>query len=364
MRTPIKNVLYLLSAIPLLLKVPYLIASWCDSIFERYDIYIWLMIPFVAFTSELVRRRARISGDRKIYKKIFLLVIVVSVLGYFSLENIFNAIGFTLAVAILFVATGLRFGEKVFLAQIPTLLFALSTIPNLSFWANYSLDLGATTILSFFLSKLLLCFVFFLLWGIHALYLKRYPNFFSTIFCGLVVLSILYSTTHARDISSGDSLLINPKTLSVGEWIGMDVPKTESDKRLFSNTDKVDRKIYYNDISYISLLTISSADKSKMHPAEICIKSTGAPVESSRQIYLNVGGKKIQANEIIFSINGNKFAEYSIFSDGKISTGYFTKFRLRSDNARWVHYQISTPLSSTEEQIRARIEKFLEKLSN
>lgn len=203
-----------------------------------------------------------------------------------------------LGILILFIATELRFGGQVFLAQIPTLLFAFMTIPNLSFWANYSLDLGMPTIISFFYSKLLFCFAFWALWSIHSLYFKRYPRFTSVIFCGFVGLSILYVAIRAKDIKSGDAFKIKNDVLLSGEWVGMELPMTEADKRLFSSAEEIARKIYYNDTNYISLLAISSADKSKIHPAEICIKSTGESVISSRQIYLNVKGKKSKQTKL------------------------------------------------------------------
>ena len=59
---------------------------------------------------------------------------------------------------------------------------------------------------------------------------------------------------------------------------------------------------------------------------------------------------------------GGKFAGYSFFSDGKCSTGYFTKFRL-SGHGGWVHYQIITPAKDAE-NARRRAGDFLEKFGS
>jgi len=67
-------------------------------------------------------------------------------------------------------------------------------------------------------------------------------------------------------------------------------------------------------------------------------------------------------NEIFFKNNEQLFVSYSFFSNGKISTGYFTKFRLSANDNNWRHYQIVTPVDKSEIEIRNRIKDFLHQM--
>lgn len=363
MKRHLKNLFLIFSAIPLACKMPYLIASWQSSPFEKYDAYIWLFIPLLIFICEFVRRIAKISPAkdavrRKLAVGLFIVFFVAFALLGFSL----NALGLILAFAILLLALELHFGRNVVLAQIPTVLFVLLTIPNLSFWISYCFNVSLGGLLAFFLYKILFGISFTLVWVVRTLQTKRYPKAGSIIFVVLAIVISIFAEMRTRDIPNGDSFCIDSSKMKSGDWLGTSYAQTADDKRFFPHAKNIVRKIYYNKTSNLSLLEINVGDTSDIHPVEICLRSSGAIVKSVRQIYLEVNGKKIQLNEIFFENNQQPFANYSFFSNDKFSTGYFTKFRLSSNENNWRHYQIITPADKSEIEIRNRIKDFLHQM--
>ena len=363
MKKYLKNLFLIFSAIPLACKMPYLIESWQSSPFEKYDAYIWLVIPLLIFVCEFVRRVAKISPAKESVRKklvVGLLVVFFSVFALFGFS--LNALGLVLAFAILLFALELYFGRNVVLAQIPTVLFVLLTIPNLSFWISYCFNVSFGGLLSFFLYKILFGISFMIVWIVRTLQTKRYPKARSIIFVVVAIVISIFAEMRTRDIPNGDSFCIDSSKMKSGDWLGTAYAQTADDKRFFPHAKNIVRKIYYNKTSNLSLLEIDVGDISDIHPVEICLRSSGALVKSTRQIYLDVNGKKIQVNEIFFKNNEQLFASYSFFSNDKISTGYFTKFRLSSNKNNWRHYQIATPADKPDSEIRIRIKDFLHQM--
>ena len=359
MSRSLKMLFFVMSAIPLLIKLPYLIASWVGSPYERYDAIIWLGLPFVAFACELVRRKAQIFDVHIKNTYIAGTLIVLSLLGYVLLGFKFNVIGVVLAIAIVAISVELLFGHRVFLAQIPTMLFAFLTIPNLSFWFNYYFNLSIGTISAFFFAKILFGICFFLMWSGWTLYMRRCPHASSVIFCSCALATAMFAEIRAREIPNGDSVIVDINKIKAGKWISMDMPENPLDKRLFPHAKSIKRKIFYNDNSNVSLLSIDVGDVADVHPIEICMKSAGVAINNSRQIYLNVGKHSIQVNELAMEVNNVKFMAYSFFINESFSTGYFTKFRLADSVKYWRHYQLITPIEKNERLARERVKDFL-----
>ena len=355
----LKIILFLISTIPLLIKLPYLISSWIGSPYERYDAVIWLALPFVAFVCEYVRQKVKITDTDKKTSVILIGFIGLLLFAFVVLGFNFNALGIVLAIGIVAISTDLLFGHKVLLAQVPTIFFALLTIPNLSFWFNYCFNQSILSISAFFFAKIILGCAFFVAWILCTLFFKRYPRVSSIVFCMCAFATIIFAEIRDREIPVGDVLMIDIKKIKAGKWIGVDVPENQLDKRLFASAKQIKRKIYYDDNSNVALLAIDVGDIADIHPIEICMQSAGIVILESRQIYLMVEDKKIQLNELIMEVNNQKFCAYSFFVNEEFSTGYFTKFRL-SDSAKvWRHYQMITPIEKDETAIRERIKDLL-----
>ena len=267
-----------------------------------------------------------------------------------------------MAFAILLLALELYFGRNVILAQIPTILFVLLTIPNLSFWISYCFNVSFGGLLSFFLYKILFGISLMIVWIVRTLQTKRYPKARSIIFVVVAIVISIFAEMRTRDIPNGDSFCIDSSKMKSGDWLGTAYAQTADDKRFFPHAKNIVRKIYYNKTSNLSLLEIDIGDTADIHPVEICLRSSGALVKSTKQIYVEIGKKKVQVNEIFFENNGQRFASYSFFSNDKISTGYFTKFRLSSKNDNWIHYQIVTPYDKSETDIRNKVKDFMSQM--
>ena len=357
-----KCILSVLAALPFLLKFPYLISSWRGSPFERFDFYIWILIPPIAVFSECIRRYARVIPSRRTYPFAFAAALIVSVALYAFLGFKLNAVGLLLGMLIFMFAVELIFGRQIFLSQMPAFFFALTTIPNLSFWLSFFLDYGFHNPLPFFASKLVLGVAFFTGWSLRTLSLRRYPRVSSIAFCMCALLLFWVAAVRPRDVSKGAPFILDLERMKAGRWTGVDIPESESDLRMFSEAKQIERREYFDDNSAVSLLAVEVGSAKQIHPFEICLRSSGVKILSTKNIHLPVGGDMIQVNEVLFKKDGGKFAGYSFFSDGKCSTGYFTKFRL-SGHGGWVHYQIITPAKDAE-NARRRAGDFLEKFGS
>ncbi|MBQ6533604.1 MAG: hypothetical protein IJI37_00385 [Opitutales bacterium] len=359
MNKALANFFYFLGAVPLLLRLPYLYSSWRGSPFEKYDVFIWLLLAPIAAASEIIRRRAGIVEVVKTYRALMWCALAACLALYALLAFKINAAGIFLGLAILAISTELRFGRRVLLAQLPAFLFASLTIPNLSFWVEYYLHIGVGGIVPFFFAKIAFAFSFFVLWSVRTLHLRRYPRASSIMFCTFVMVAVFCAIIKINELPEGDPLELDLKKTQIADWIGTDMPLTKSDEFLFSDLKSVSRKIYFGANSQIAILAVEVKNISEIHPVEICLKTSDREIESSTQTYVRVNGKNIQLNEVIFMAGGRRFAVYSIFSNGKASTGFFTKFRLSPDKAGWRHYQIQMPLDPSDRDARADLKRFL-----
>ncbi len=357
-----KNLLFALCAAPFLVKLPYMLSVWKYSPLERDDIYIWLALPVFIVASEMVRRRAGIRD--KIYTKRALLYIAmaVCVLGWMaSLALGINAAGVLLGIAIFALGVEFRFGRRVFVSQFPTIFFAVATCPSLSYWLDYYLHIGADEKISYFAMKVLAGVAFFSFWSIRTLIVGHYPRISNMIFCACVFAAVLYAKISMQTLETADPFALDTSLMKSGDWIGIEVPKSDSDERFFTGCPVVERRSYYNTTSNINLLALQVGKISNIHPIGICLESAGFEVRASRQIYMQISPtRKIQVNEVELDLIGEHFAAYSFFSNSNSSTGDFTKFRFSQNKQEmWRHYQIVTPAEPSVEDARERVLVFL-----
>ena len=353
-----KNLLYLLSYIPLGLKMPYVLRSWMGSPYEKFDAILWLILPFVIFVNELLRRKADIKETSESISKITIGFLLVALAGFFALGFSLNAFGLIAGVVVVVLATELRFGRSVMHAQLPAILLVALTIPNLSFWISYFLNISVGGLISFFLCKIVLAIVFFGFWAMRTLRLKRYPRMSSIVFCVAVLFVVMFAIIRDRDIPNGDGAVLDATKIAQGEWVGTRATNADETKRAFPTATLVENKIFYNKNSSISFFAIEVGEVSEIHPPEICMRSAGVFIEKATQIYLHIGETRVQVNEIIFSFNGQKHAMYSYFTTAEKSTGYFASFRLASKQ-KWCHYQLTTLIESPQTNPRERIKDFI-----
>ncbi len=360
MKPLLKNILFALAALPLLLKVPYLTMVWRDTPLDSKDMYIWMSLPVVAFLSEVIRRRLGIFGDVNNYKRLTACVLGLAVVAYAVVAFKVNAAGILLGIMILSLAVELRFGRRIFVSQFPTMFFAVLSCPSLSYWLDYYLHTGISESTSYFLIKISLGISFFAFWNLRTLAKGRYPRISSVLFFVFALFALFFLKIRTQTLEAGAPFDINTAKLHAADWICEKIPVSAADRKFFASSP-IERRAYFNDDSNVNLLALKVNDISAVHPIGICLKSAGYDVSSSRQIYVEVAGRRIQVNELRISNEGREYMGYAFFSNGRLTTGDFTKFRFSNARQnRWMHYQIIAPFTESEEISRARVLSLLE----
>ena len=361
MKSAAKNFLFALCALPLLAKLPYMVSVWRSSPLESMDWLMWLTIPPVMLASELVRRTAGIEGGRETYKWAVGAALAAAVAVWAALAFRINSAGVLLGVAILALASDLRFGRAVSVSQLPAVFFAVLAAPSVSYWLDYYLHIGLSGTYSYFAFKMAFASVFFAVWCALSIQKRRYPRILSISFCICVCAAALYNRIEANSFPAGDPLFINTDRLSSGEWIARSDPVTAADRKFFKGCDGIARNTYFGPGSRASLLGLRVDDISGVHPVGICLKSSGFQIWDSRQTQIRLDDRTVQVNELLVEKNGQRLAVYSWFSDGEKSTGDFMKFRLRkAHKQKWRHYQLMTPIAEPASDASKTAREFME----
>ncbi len=365
MKSALKNILFALCALPLLMKLPYMISAWKSSPLEGGGFIVWLAVPAVAALCEFIRRKAGIEGGAETYKKGVLAALALCLGAWFFIAFKINAAGVLLGIFIWALAVDLRFGRAVFVSQIPTFMFAVVAVPSISYWLDYYLHIGLASTYSYFAFKFLFATGFLAAWSVLSVWKKRYPRIWSIIFCIAVCAAALYNRIEYNSLPAGDPIFVDTQKNASGEWISREDPVSEADVRFFAGCGEIVRKSYFNADSGIQLLALSVNKISNIHPIGICLESSGYEIVSSRQAAVALSDRTIQINELRARKNGSDLAVYSWFSDGEKSTGDFTEFRLqKSPSKNWRHYQIMTQADSTDGTTDKRFASFLEAFKN
>ena len=360
-----KNVLWLLSALPLLSKAHYVYRTWIDSPLERGGWIIWVCIPAALFLCEYIRRQVRSHshGDKGEYRGWFIaaIVIVAAAWVYFSFgPSRVHAISILLGIALFYLATGLRWGLSVFISQWPSVFFAILATPSLSFWLGHYMDFELKNALSYVVAKLALAWFFLALWSLWVNYKKAYPRLQSFLFSLALCAVALFALAQRQLVQNGAPIQLNLEELQSGEWLARKAEVTERDLNFFTGCTWIGRMEFFDNQSSLSVLALQVADITNLHPMPICLKSGGSEIVSSSQIYLNVHGKPVQVNELEILTGGTRSMAYSVYSNDEFSTGNFARFRLlRKDRKIWWHYQIITPVEPDKETTHKRVESFL-----
>ncbi|MDI9402203.1 MAG: hypothetical protein QM428_09765 [Verrucomicrobiota bacterium] len=371
MNTALKNLLWLLCALPLLSKAHYIYRTWIDSPLERGGWVIWVCALAVLPLCEYLRRKvtaiapvtAEPARGVKSHAGWFIAAMVAVAAGwlYFSFgASRVHALSILLALAFFYLATGLRFGISVFISQSPSLFFAVLATPSLSFWVGHYLEFELRGALSYLLAKLALGWLFLGLWSLWVYYKKAWPRLQSLLFLSVLSAILLFMLAQRQSVENGAPIRLSLEELQSGEWLARKGEVTQSDLNFFTGCTWISRMEYFDNRSSVSVLALEVADITNLHPMPICLKSGGAEILSSKQIYINVHGKPVQLNELEILSNGIRALAYSLYSNEQFSTGNFAKFRLlRKDRKIWYHYQLVTSEYPDRQSAQKRVESFL-----
>lgn len=335
-----KNIFYILCFLPFAAKIPYMVSAWRMSPLESGDPLMWFAVVASAFFCEFMRRKIGISRNEEPYQIPILFIIAVLVGFWVAIGFKINAFGILFGIAVAALATDLRFGRVVFISQMPTYAFAVLGTPSVSYWLDYYLHFGLGGAFSYLMAKFFLATAFLLIWVGVAYVKKRYPLLINIIFYVVILGALVFNRVESHSLPMQSPLDIDVYKAGAGEWISRFEPKREGDDRFFYGCSKIYRKSYYNDDIGIQLLKLDIVNKKTIHPIGICMKSGGASVLYSRQINIELNGVTHQVDELMVTVDGEKYIVYSWFSNDNVSTGDFRKFRLSvDDEAQWRHYQ-------------------------
>lgn len=387
MKSFLKNAIFCAGALPLLCKFPYLVQTFRTSPIEKSGAYFWLAIPILALVSWLIFafvKKTKHSGESSenlsphffchwnvLLKWLFFISLVILILVWGALNFVYsvNAAGVVLGIVIFACAFMWRFGWTAFYSQIPVFAIAVIASPSVLFWLNHYSGLRLER---FFEIKLALSLAIFGVWNLFFLFSKKYPKPSTALFVGLACLALLFISAKKDWSASGDALDIADSSSFVAAsksnlevWQFRQLELSESDLRFFSTSKKVERYVFASASGgQLGLLSIKVGKASDIHPIGICLKTSGAEVKNSEQIFIKTSSKNLQANRLEVVSGGQLFVMYSWFSNGEISTGDFLKFRfLSGGGGEWSHYQVMMPYEGNYDANIEDFKSFLENFS-
>lgn len=390
MNSLLKNAVFCAAALPLLCKLPYLVQTFKTSPIEKSGAYFWLALPFLAIASHLIfkfsakfRKCESSEGLQKLCfsewkasaRVLFYALFGILLASWAALNFVYsvNAAGVILGIVIFAMALAWRFGWTAFYSQLPVFAIAIVASPSFLFWLNYYSGLGLERTFSFFEIKLGLSLAIFCAWNLFFIFAKKYPKPSSAAFVFCVFVAFLAISAKKGWSASGESLdLSNFQTqtrLQSGlsdSWDFRRLELSESDVRFFSSAREVERWAFASRFgTQVGLLSIRVGKASDIHPIGICMKTSGAEVKKTEQIFISVLGKNIQVNRLEVAISGRPYAVYSWFSNGEVSTGDFFKFRILSGGGgEWSHYQAMMPYAGDYNANLEDFKNFLENFSS
>lgn len=372
-----KNALFVLSWIPLLMEMPYVLNVWKNSPLERGSWILWLAALISLVVCELCRRKSAWDAYyREHYTNSvwFAVPVVLALAGcvFFRIgPHKVHAFYILAAIMLIFSAAGWRFGVSVFMFQIPTCFFVLLGAPTVAYWIYSYLGYNISGRNDYLITKLILGGGVIFVWCISALLgdrLKKLqprgvevPKPLHLLFALIVAGIFMWALASNKMSADGQPVELDFSRLQSASWVGREDPVTERDINFFKGCTRVERCTYFNDDSYVNVLALTVKDVTNLHPMDVCLRSSGAEILSLEPVYLDINGSKISLDEAKVRKDSDEYYSYAIYSNGEISTGNFAKFRLlRRDKKLWFHYQMMTPAQPDEEAVRARMVSFLE----
>ena len=367
----------ILSLVALGIKFPYMINAWrwspieyggwfliaCTGVALASGVFLERYYPQIIYPSPDEMGKGlfwRLRSDQWIYFGGWVTAFLICLYFIFGVHRQ-NMLGILCAVGMLSLSVLFCFGPRIFLFQMPTLVFFLLSVPSFFFWMMKYMRMEILGRESYFFYNLILGVLFYLFYYGMILICRKLPRI-STFFFSLILLaggSFLYS--QQQSLEPGAPLSLDFAQLQNGEWLLREDRVSSEDKKFFAGCSEIIRVTGVNPESYIITLKLKVFDIRNLHPMRICLESGSFHVLMQNQTYLEVDGEKIQCEEMrIQDPSGNEFMAYSIYSNEDFSIGDFVEYRFLSRKYKlWDHYQLVTPLQPNLESARQRIISFL-----
>lgn len=342
----IKTIIILLSAIPLLLHVPYLLQAWGGSRLDRLDWIFYLLTIPAAFWSAHREK----PGKPDFYALILLFPLLFLALGT-NVHHI-NALGVAAGVGVIFTVLWGTLSWKFAFRILPALVILLLGTPSSSYQLSLLMmcRVWVAWVVKFLLAVLCLCWI----WCSKRfdLQMKRGSFFFSA-----AVLASSFLLLHTGELYFEGESFIPEFPTHCGEFWGRSIQPDENTKRFFV-TSSVKQFRYNGNGTDISVLAVQCGkDIHEIHPASHCLRTSMWTVNSEEILYL-------QDNFAVTEIDAQKGSYRCLvwvwYSSENYSTPGFLGFRKHfQPGGRYFTYQISVPVYKDIEPGRKQLHKFI-----
>jgi len=300
-RTLPRLALFALSAVPLVVKVPYLWRAWAHSPLDRTHLNLYGALALVAICAAIaVLLRWHTAGTQakgRIPAIALLGVFLAAYAGGIILDV--NALQLIAAVGILWSAAWLALGRVAALLFAPAALFATLAVPGTLHWMR----------------------------NISAAFAVTPRAAFTPVF--------------------------TPR--SQPGMLGREVPLAPALARFFRTSD-AHQFTYANISNAVSALAVSiGGDIHEVHPATHCLRSGGWRIVSEKIVQIeHPNGGILEVDEAVADSFKGRMVIWIWYSSDEASTGSFLNFRrMYSKSARWRTYQVATSVGEGEEDLAA-----------
>ena len=348
-------ILLFLSAIPLLLELPYCFQAMKSSPPENWN---WCFLfgavaLFIVLLPHL--RKACSSCEFSFQRLLFVLPALLLLAG-----GVFRHIHFLVLVSgiLLLLSMALSlFGGQVALYLLPVAGMLLLFLPNTGFllatvfpWNALPLKICAAL---FFIALVPLV----LSW--KARLLSPSTFLFTTI--AILIVAGYFVSTNPPALEQ--PLLPDFTPLLTQNFRGITDTVTEGDFQFFGKS-KIDRFLYYrkDDDTSVSVLTVGEIDNiHQVHPVVFCLRAGGYRTLSEQSIrWPEESAQPWNIREILAQRNEQKVLFWQWFSTAEKSTASFLLFRsLYSSADNWTVFLIGTPVRDSYEQSHKVLGQFV-----
>ena len=354
------QVLTVLLAIPLVVKLPYMFNAWLYSPLDRTDVVFWgLAVGWSAIREWRYWRRHEVGGHAAPYRWLAAVAMIPALLLWWMTVR-YEVNTLSILVGIVLIGLGVWFagGWKRAEAHLPAFILAALGCPSTSYWTEFYLGgLTGIPLLNGFELKLLFAILLITVWSAARIMLRRSISPHGAIFFAAVGIVAGMMLIRSTELPPGSPLRLEP-IMRKGDWIGKEQNLTALDRQFFSGSDVV-RRVYFDYAGFVSVLAVKPGeDVHQIHPIGICLRSAGWTILSQRQVLLPVSNLQCEALEIMSG--RGRYLIYSWFTNDDISTGNFRIFRRRWHSGRnWYVFQVMTPVVGSEAFAAERLNTFI-----
>lgn len=334
----VKGALFFLSILPMICFLPFLLNIWKNSPLDRFDgIFIIMAILCLFIFLKRIKGWCLDYSYKGIIPIIMALLIIV--LGYKTSTHLLMYVGaLTLIWSMLF----LLWGERMFIGISPLFLLFMFAVPSSTYWVEYFAQ--SNTGISYFSGLQIKLFVAFIILA-YFVFSKNKIALNTFFFIGGLLLLSGLLFLNMTPPKFGHPLPITQTKVNFGNWLGIEKQPTPQEESFFKDC-LLKKLVFFKGKIPIYLLSIQLGNHvNAIHPSEICLKSAGNIILSSKEEQCLIGKTQLAYQKIIFRNKNYHFLLYTWYTSNRFSTGNFIIFRRAwKQQTLWNTYQLMTPI--------------------